>query len=513
MLRYLMKVLVLGIDGLDPALVFRMVSEGKLPTIASLIKKGVSGNLRSTIPPYSIVAWTSFMTGREPGGHGVFTNMSFKEKSYEHTINNASTIVTPLFWEFLSNAGKRCLIFSVYNTYPVKPLNGLCIAGYVTPDDSLEYTYPKELKQELIEKFGYRLHSENPKELYAKKQHKEIIAMWCDLINRKVNTFCYYLAKESWDFAVCCLTKSDSVSHHYWKEMSTESPQKNVMEDFYETVDTYVKRLIDAAGKDIEVIIVSDHGFIALDYHVNFNNFLLSKGHLSVRQAPLAARLLNKIGISKKNLHRGMVKLGFEYSLENISPKVKDLFQGNTARNIDFTKTIAFVDANSPEYGLVYINTTEMFNGPVLPDEYPRVVQQLKNDLLALMHNGVKVVENIMTREEIYTGAELSKAPHLLIKLRKGYYSATFGEELFTPATLSTHSGKGIFIAQGEHFSTKNEVEYEIIDIASTVLHLFGMPIPRSFDGKVLIDALKGTPATSPIQYQEDVSIIDDIQL
>ena len=90
-----MKVLIIGIDAMDPALVFRLVGEGKLPTIAGLIKNGTSGTLSTTIPPYSMVAWTSFMTGRNPGGHGIFSNFRFKNNSYEQVINNANHITVP----------------------------------------------------------------------------------------------------------------------------------------------------------------------------------------------------------------------------------------------------------------------------------------------------------------------------------------------------------------------------------------------------------------------------------
>ena len=477
-------------DGLDPSLVFRMTQEGKLPTLASLINKGTSGVLRTTIPPYSLVAWTSFMTGMEPGGHGVFTNFSFKEGTYERKINNASDVVAPCFWDFLGSAGKRCLVFSVFNTWPVKPVNGLCIAGYIAPSDDVDYTYPKELKQELVEKFGYRLHADNPKELYAKGMHKELMAMWLDRMNRKVNAFCHYLKNEQWDFAVCVVTKGDSVSHHYWSD-------KVVMEEYYKEADEYVKRLIDAAGKDVDVIVMSDHGFLPIDYNINFNNFLLEKGYLSVRQSS-SFNALRSVGLSKKNLQRFLMRLGFEKSLDKISPKVKDLFPGQTTRDIDYSKTAAFVDANSPEYGLIYV-----------VDKQPEVINRLKNDLLSLEHNGVKVVEKVMRREEVYHGHALREAPDVIVKLKPGYYAATFGDDIFTKAGLATHAGNGVFIAAGKHFPSRKDVNYSITDIAPTVLHLFGLPVPYSFDGKV-IDALKGA---GKVCYQERTSIIDEIQL
>jgi len=66
------KVLVIGLDGATPGLLFRWAKEGKLPFFAEIMKNGVSGKLRSTIPPASCPAWLSFMTGKNPGKLGIF---------------------------------------------------------------------------------------------------------------------------------------------------------------------------------------------------------------------------------------------------------------------------------------------------------------------------------------------------------------------------------------------------------------------------------------------------------
>ena len=383
-----MKVLIIGIDAMDPALVFRLVGEGKLPTIAGLIKNGTSGTLSTTIPPYSMVAWTSFMTGRNPGGHGIFSNFRFKNNSYEQVINNANHITVPYFLDFLGKYDKRSLIFSVLSTYPVKPLNGLCIGGYSTPSDDVDFTYPKELREEIQSKFDYRLHYTNVKEFHSKGQHKEMLDMFYDRMERKVKTFCHYLRKEPWDFCVSCITKGDTISHYYWKDMLEGSEHKSVVEEWYQTADSYVKRLIDAAGPNVNVILMSDHGFHAPQWNVNLNNFLVEKGYLRVRKEPLRARVLGKVGLTKKNARDLLIRLGFEKSLDKISGKLKDVLPGTTTRNIDFAKTTAFVKEIAPEYGLVYVNTTGQFpGGTVTPEQYVYVVGKLAEDLKSLKHN------------------------------------------------------------------------------------------------------------------------------
>ena len=65
------KVLVIGLDGATLDLIGPWADDGKLPHISRLMREGVSGELRSTVPPVTGPAWTSFMTGKGPGKHGI----------------------------------------------------------------------------------------------------------------------------------------------------------------------------------------------------------------------------------------------------------------------------------------------------------------------------------------------------------------------------------------------------------------------------------------------------------
>jgi predicted AlkP superfamily phosphohydrolase/phosphomutase len=66
------KVIVLGFDGLDHALTEQMINSGRLPGFARLANSGGFAPLGTTVPPQSPVAWSTFITGLDPGGHGIF---------------------------------------------------------------------------------------------------------------------------------------------------------------------------------------------------------------------------------------------------------------------------------------------------------------------------------------------------------------------------------------------------------------------------------------------------------
>ena len=66
------KVMVLGIDGMDPKLLETFVDQGRMPNFKALMAEGDFRPLQTTMPPQSPVAWSTFMTGMDPGGHGIF---------------------------------------------------------------------------------------------------------------------------------------------------------------------------------------------------------------------------------------------------------------------------------------------------------------------------------------------------------------------------------------------------------------------------------------------------------
>ena len=77
------KIFVLGLDGASPEVIDSLIAIGRLPAFRKLKKEGVAGKLRTTIPPITGSAWSSFMTGKNPGKHGIFDFIHRKEGTYQ----------------------------------------------------------------------------------------------------------------------------------------------------------------------------------------------------------------------------------------------------------------------------------------------------------------------------------------------------------------------------------------------------------------------------------------------
>src|SRR5215471_5305317 len=153
------KLLLVGLDGASFNVLDPLIQAGHLPTLAKLIQSGTRALLRTTFPPITAVAWSSFKTGKNPGKHGIFEFVRRDPKSDREVAVNASFRQGQSIWDILGSAGKKVIVHNFPCTYPPRQVNGILISDFMTPRDRRDYTYPRELLDEIESRFGrYRLH-------------------------------------------------------------------------------------------------------------------------------------------------------------------------------------------------------------------------------------------------------------------------------------------------------------------------------------------------------------------
>lgn len=152
------RVIILGLDGLEPKLVEKFMAEGKLPHLARLRKEGSYSKLRTTTPAISPVAWSSFMTGTEPSKHNIFDFLRREPKTYLPELSSARIgsprrvlaigkyrlpLAKPAirnfrksipFWKILGQAGIFSTVLRVPITFPPEKFAGHLLSGMCTPD-------------------------------------------------------------------------------------------------------------------------------------------------------------------------------------------------------------------------------------------------------------------------------------------------------------------------------------------------------------------------------------------
>lgn len=152
------RVVILGLDGLEPTLAEKFMAEGKLPNLARLRKDGAYARLRTTTPAISPVAWSSFMTGSEPSKHNIFDFLSRDPRTYLPDLSSArigrpkrtlalGKYLVPLskpevrgmrrsvpFWKVLGEKGVPATVLRVPITFPPEKFKGHLLSGMCAPD-------------------------------------------------------------------------------------------------------------------------------------------------------------------------------------------------------------------------------------------------------------------------------------------------------------------------------------------------------------------------------------------
>lgn len=126
------KLLVVAFDGATFDLILPWAAAGYLPTLEKLMREGAHGPLESTLPPVTSPAWPTFMTGMNPGRHGVFDFI--RPQAGNFSMVSADQIAARTLWEILSSAGLRVTVLNVPVTHPPRPVNGILIPGLLSPD-------------------------------------------------------------------------------------------------------------------------------------------------------------------------------------------------------------------------------------------------------------------------------------------------------------------------------------------------------------------------------------------
>src|SRR5215468_10359408 len=148
------KVAVIGLDCLAPELVFDCWFD-VLPNLERLAQSGIYGRLESTIPPITVPAWMSMMTGKDPGTLGIYGFRNRKDHSYDGlAFANSKMVHEEALWDILAKHGKQSILLGVPLTSPPRPVNGVMVCDFLAPNTTVEYTYPPELKEEIAEVVG-----------------------------------------------------------------------------------------------------------------------------------------------------------------------------------------------------------------------------------------------------------------------------------------------------------------------------------------------------------------------
>ena len=508
-------VLVFGADGADHGIVTELLAAGRLPTIAGLQSEGAFGSLRSTEPAITPVAWTTFLTGLQPGSHGIY-NFSTNPYRGGHRILSAADRDGAPIWRFLDAAGLRTVSVLVPFTYPVEPLNGVAISGYGGPVKPV--MYPAETADRINGMFPDLLSARHSMRDRYWEDFDGFRQKLLDDVEETERLCAHLIEAERPDFFCVDFMSSDTIGHLAYHLRDTQAPSHDSLQaadhigQVYEAVDQAVGSLIEHAqevyGGPVNAIVISDHGMQPIYHRFHVNRWLDERGHLRFRQRSLQrtrglARIDSKLALTKSwypGLYDRLVPFG-------AAPETAD----RTMRDVDRWHTDAYAYGT---YGPIFFG--EMTGRRKDPAFQQALIDELSEEKNPL---GDGPALTIRRGEEVYSGAHLDRAPDLVLTAndprimidasRRAWPEAWMRHTRLSPTYnygFSGHHGPdGIIAAAGPGISNEAIDGAGIQDLAPSILRLLGVAPETEMDGEALgafvpaSESVSASPAPSAV--------------
>jgi len=297
-----MKVALLGLDSVPPDVLFERLLPD-LPNIGKMYRRGMHGTLTTCHPPITVPAWMVMLTGRNPGRLGIYGFRHRKGSAYnEGYIVNSTHVKDRILWDYLADNGLESVIIGIPPGYPPRPVNdGNVISCFLTPSSERPFTYPPELKEEILKaaggKYEFDVVFRTEDRVSLKKQLFEMTEKRFDVAE--------YLAKtKPWRFFALHEIGFDRLHHAFWKYFDPRHPKyvrgnefEGVFREYYSMVDLRIGKMLEVFGEDCITFLLSDHGSKGMAGAFCFNEWLVKEGYLVLKQRPTSVVDIEKADV------------------------------------------------------------------------------------------------------------------------------------------------------------------------------------------------------------------------
>jgi predicted AlkP superfamily phosphohydrolase/phosphomutase/tetratricopeptide (TPR) repeat protein len=287
------RVLLVGWDSADWRIIQPLIDAGKMPVLAGLIERGVSGRLASLEPMISPLLWTSIVTGKRAPAHGIYSFTATDAATGKVESVGSHHRKCHALWNILHHEGYRAVVCNWFASHPAEPVRGLVVsnefaaarrAGKSSDAELAGSVYPAEHRSALsklrvepgdIDESVIRLLV--PRAEAIDQTHDLRLARLAVLLAENFTVhaaFTFALQEVDWDFAAVYYEAIDAVAHHFMRYVLPLMPgvrrvdaeiYGGVVEGIYRLHDAMLGRLLALAGDDATLCLVSDHGFHSHD--------------------------------------------------------------------------------------------------------------------------------------------------------------------------------------------------------------------------------------------------------
>ncbi|WP_049898146.1 alkaline phosphatase family protein [Halococcus agarilyticus] len=521
------QLLVIGLDAacfeqLDP-----LLSAGVMPNLAELVDSGLAADLETTHPPWTPSAWPSVVTGTTPWNHGVYD--FYHHGNDEPRLVSAREIRTPFVWELLSACGLESIVVNVPVTHPAHSFRGSLVPGYIAPEGA-DCLIDGERQPMAALGDDYRIYA---RDVGSKRER---IEEYGRLTDSRVAAAERLDGLHDWSFMMVQFQRTDSAFH-------TMGDDQRAIRQVYGRVDDAIGSLLDLAGEDCSVLVVSDHGIRQYDRVFNANTWLRDRGYAAT--SPESDRFawneetkrerktdgetdaangtlrrglgemldgLRAVGITPQRAERLLSTVGLDEPIRRALPTGVLV---DAADAVDVSRSRAYCRSVSA-LGLRCNVVGRDPNGVVPQDEFDELRRSLVRELSALRdHAGNAVFDDVYDRHAVHgsTVENDASAPDVVLQPTdmRWKVSDVIKENVFETTDEFSHTRHGALIAAGPTVGDSGEITPSVVDVAPTALRLLGVEPPESMDGAELPGVsvpgeLESVPTVPTREYLADAT-------
>ncbi|MBN1296381.1 alkaline phosphatase family protein, partial [bacterium] len=268
------RMAVISLDGFPHSLMTHLVQDGVFSSICHGMPRDRLQPMRSVVPTVSSVAWSTYMSGVNPGGHGIFGFVDRDLKTFRLTLPNAADRHGSTIWEDLGKKDIPCIVVNVPVTYPPVPINGILIGGFLGVNlDSI--VTPPELHR-LLKDQGYIIDADTST---AASDPDGFLKQLAEIVQRRSDVFCCLLEQYPWQFAHLHIMETDRLFHFLWQHVAIPgSCYDGGIHAVFQAIDAAFARIVSTLEDSDEVVILSDHGFCEAVLEFDINAWLAQAG-------------------------------------------------------------------------------------------------------------------------------------------------------------------------------------------------------------------------------------------
>ncbi|HEX3540149.1 MAG TPA: alkaline phosphatase family protein [Acidimicrobiales bacterium] len=454
------RVAIIGLDCADPSLIFDDW-RSELPHLAGLMADGTWGPLQSVDPPITVPAWSCMTSGLDPGQLGIYGFRNRADYSYDSLrVADSAAVTADRLWDHLGRVGKHVVLVGVPGTSPPMPVNGELVSCFLTADPrTAPFTYPAALRGEVEQLVGpYNVDVQN----YRSDDRDRILAEIYAMTEQHFAVARQLLDTRPWDFFMMVEIGVDRIHHAFWSYLDPRHPKhepghrfQHVIRNYYQYLDDEIGELLERFDDDTVVFVVSDHGAQAMQGAVCVNEWLRQEGYLVLAEPPAGVVAFRQAAV-------------------------------------DWSRTRAWGEGG--HYARLCLNVAGREpQGCVDPADYDSLRDELIERLEALPGpDGIPLGTRVHRPEDLWA-ERLGIAPDLVVYFGNlswrsngsiGHGSCfTFDND--TGPDDANHRHSGMCIMSGPGVREEGRQDLDILDIAPTVLQLYGLPVPAGLRGRV----------------------------